>query len=241
MKAWVFVEGPADKLGLDALWADWRTRLSDKGWGIVIIPLNSKANFLKKFGARAAEKLAGDARDVVVGLPDLHPTLPFSGTAFEHADARTLKALQRRAVRKALEEVYDVSAQKADAFMQRLWPSVFRHDFEMLLLAAADALRVHLGTDEKLGKWRVPVEDQDFEQPPKRIIERLFRAKSTRRRAYLDTRDAPAVLRKVKDVRSILRTNSGQWTCPEFAATLKWLGNQTGVPPCDLSDFEPAA
>lgn len=232
MKVWVFVEGVADKLGLEALWDEWRKRLSTAGWGIAIVPLDTKANFLKKFGARAAEKLVGGGQDLVVGLPDLYPTEPFRAD-FEHKDAATLKELQRRRVRAALNQAHG-AGKRANELMQRFYPSVFRHDFEMLLLAAVDALRDHLGTPDELGNWRVPVEDQNLGDPPKRVIETLFLAKSNRKRAYRDTRDARAVLRRVNDLRAMLRTESGQWTCPEFVGVLKWLGERTSVPACQL-------
>ena len=236
MKAWIFVEGLADKLGLEALWSEWQTRLREENWAIEIIPLANKANFLRKLGARAAEKLVGGDHDVVVGLPDLYPT--FSDAGFRHSDVMSLKAIQRDAVRVSLREIFRISSAKAVSFMLRFFPSAFRHDFEMLLLAAVDDLRKHLGTTKALETWRVPVEDQDLERPPKRLVEELFLTKSSRRRAYRDTKDAPAILRSVKKdhLRAVLRTKSGQWTCPEFVALLKWLGEQTNVPVCDLRD-----
>jgi hypothetical protein len=235
VKVWVFVEGPADKLGLEALWTKWRVRLKAAGWGLVIVPLQSKANFLRKFGTRAAEKLAHDGQDLVVGLPDLYPTAPFNDSEFRHPDVGSLKELQRRTVEKALRDHHGVAGTRVEDCIQRLRPSVFRHDFEMLLLAAVDALRDHLGTSERLGHWRVPVEDQDLVRPPKRLIETLFLTKSRRRKAYRDTKDAPAILSKVTDLRAILLAKGGQWTCPEFVALLQWLGDRTQVPICDLS------
>lgn len=234
MKVWVFVEGASDKLGLEALWTDWRRRLGAQRWGIAVVPLANKANFLKKFGARAAEKLVGSTSDVVVGLPDLHPVTPFQNTVFKHDDVNELKEVQRRTVRDALQTTHRIDGDRADDLLGRLLPSVLKHDFEMLLLAAVDALRVQLGTSENLGNWRIPVEEQNLGKPPKRVVEELFLTKSKLRKAYRDTRDAPAILRRVNDLPAILRTNSGQWTCPEFVAVLKWVGERTGVPACAL-------
>lgn len=234
MKVWVFVEGVADQMGLETLWSDWRVRLRDAGWGIAVIPLNSKANFLRKFGARAAEKLIAEPRDLVVGMPDLHPTVPFQRTAFAHDDAASLKRLQVDAVRAAVEQIYPAYSDGIDTLLERTFASVFRHDFEMLLLAAVDALRAHLRTSDRLGNWRKPVEDQNLHKPPKRVVEELFLTKSRRRHAYRDTKDAPAVLRKVKDLRHMMRMNDGAWTCPEFVTVLKWMGRQTGVSVCEL-------
>ncbi len=234
MRAWIYVEGPSDKLGLDALWTQWCGRMRAAGRGITIIPLMNKANFLKKVGQRAAEKLAANDSDVVVGLPDLYPTAPFARTSWAHSDAAALKAVQLRQVRAALTETQRLSAKRADAALTRFFPSLFKYDFEMLLLAAEDALRATLGTAERLGGWRVPVEEQNLDRPPKRIIEELFVTKSSTRTRYRDTRHAPATLRRVADLSQILRTSDGRSTCPEFVDMLRWLGERLGSPCCEL-------
>jgi len=187
LKAFVFVEGPSDKLGLEALWEPWRQRLRTKRAGIEVIPLVNKAQFLRKFGERAAEKLVGSDRDVVVGLPDLYPTDPFTkNSKTRHLNANDLKSVQAEAVRVALKETHHVQDERADVLLTRCFPSVLKHDFEMLLLAAKDALRQVIGTTDSLRGWRIPVEDQNDQRPPKRIVEDLFLAK--RRRAYRDTK-----------------------------------------------------
>ena len=99
-----------------------------------------------------------------------------------------------------------------------------------LLLAAVEHLRAALGTRERLGTWRTPVEDQDQARPPKRVVEELFRTKSCEKREYRDTRDARSVLARVENVRDILYTESGQVTCPVFKAMLDWLGGRLGTP-----------
>lgn len=237
MKAWVFVEGPSDRLGLEVLWQPWRQRLQARRVGIAIIPLVNKAQFLRKFGERAAVKLVENAGDVVVGLPDLHPTDPFRKDArVRHEDAEGLKRIQRTAVLRALQATHGLSTEQAEQYAQRCFPSLFKHDFEMLLLAAKQELRDALGTAEALGSWRVPVEDQNLDRPPKRVVEELFRTKSARRRSYLDTKDAPAVLRRVGDLRAILRTPSGGWTCPEFVGMLRWLGDRLGEHCCSFEE-----
>lgn len=232
MKAWVYVEGPSDKLALEALWRPWRNRLREKRHGLVVVPMDTKANLLKKLGPRAAEKLRDNDSDVVVGMPDLYPA--FEHAAFQHSDVASLKQLQQRLVRDALVSAPRLSRTKADHCMPRFLPAVFKHDFEMLLLAAKDALRNALRTTERLGDWRVPVEDQNFARPPKRVIEDLFRTKSVSRRSSLETRDAPKILGSVTDLGAILRTDSGAVTCPEFVAVLRWLGDRFGEPCCTL-------
>ena len=103
-----------------------------------------------------------------------------------------------------------------------------KHDLEVLLLAARTELRAYLKTSDHLGGWRNPVEEQDQNNPPKRIVEGLFKAKL--RRTYRDTKDASAVLRAVSDLRTILYGDSQQMQCPAFKEMLDWVGQRTGVP-----------
>src|SRR5262249_20053200 len=68
-----------------------------------------------------------------------------------------------------------------------------KHDLEVLLLACPERLRERLGTRDALqGRWRKPVEEQNDQQPPKRIVEGLFNR--YRKRRYADTVDAPWIL-----------------------------------------------
>ena len=139
-----------------------------------------------------------------------------------------MKDVQINAVRKALRDTHAQSDAEIESALRRLLPSLFKHDFEMLLLAAKEQLRTVIGTTDSLGGWREVVEEQDLDRPPKRVVEELFRTKSKRRKSYLATRDAPAVLRRVSDVRTILKSSSGQCTCPEFVSVLMWLGEKLG-------------
>lgn len=103
MKVWVFVEGESDRIALTALWQRWQAELQKSGWGIHVIPLDNKTNFFKKIGARAAEKITHDAKDVVVGMPDLYPYVEYSTTEYKHGDVSELQAVQKRLVLEALQ------------------------------------------------------------------------------------------------------------------------------------------
>jgi hypothetical protein len=230
MKVWVFVEGPADRLALEALWDDWRARLRIAHHGVSIHPLEGKSYYLRKIGIRAAEKLAGDSQDVVVGLPDLYPNKEYENTEYRHDGLDALQEVQRRQVRQSLVKDFRLSPPDADNYLQRFYPTALKHDLEMLILAAQGELGRVLGTTDGLGSWVKPVENQNQLRPPKRIVEELFLHKSRRKKAYRDTKDAPAVLGKVANLRSLLYTLSGQPNCPAFKETLDWLGEKTGVP-----------
>jgi hypothetical protein len=224
MKVWVYVEGTADKNGLYALWEKWRAKLKLSGWGIEIIPLDDKTRFFRKIGPRSAEKLLNNRSDLVVGLPDLYPNQPYQGSEYQHTDLDALKMVQFKLVQNALKN----KSVDSSRLMDRFFPSAFKHDFEMLLLAAREELRLHLSTEDTLGNWRHPVEDQNQNHPPKRVVEELYRTK--KRTGYRDTKDAQAVLGKVADINSILFDKSGQLQCPVFKEMLDWIGAKTNVP-----------
>lgn len=231
MKIWLYVEGESDRLALTELWVRWQEALQSRGHGIRIIPLEAKPRFLKKIGPRAAEKLAASGRDIVVALPDFYPNVPYANTDLRHETVDQLRELQRRAVARALENVFRIGGENLSQALTRFFASTLKHDMEMLLLAAKDQLRDVLGTKDRLGNWRAPVEEQDQQgRHPKRIVEELFRTKTAPKRAYRDTKDAPAVMRKVRDIRQIVFLESGIVNCPLFKEMLDWVGGMTGVP-----------
>ena len=228
MKIWVFVEGEADRIALNTLWSSWRTELGKKGWGIQIHPLDDKSRYFRKIGHRAAEKIVNSDSDLVIGLPDLYPNMVYSCTEFRHADLSELKTIQTRLVRDALQTVFLLSPTKTQTTLTRFFPSALKHDLEALILAAVDELRQTLGTEEKLGNWRHPVEDQNQQKSPKYVVEELFRTKKCR--CYRDTVHAKVVLEKVTDIKKILFSSSGQLECPVFKETMDWIAEKTDVP-----------
>ena len=228
MKVWVFVEGESDRLALNALWDNWRAALQNKGWGLQVLPLDTKDKFLRKIGPRGAEKLKADAHDLVVGLPDYYPNGPYTHTDLKHETVEQLQDLQVRAVEARL--AASLQGESLRRALNRFWPSVLKHDMEMLLLAAEEQLRQVLRTSERLGAWRIPVEEQDQHKPPKRIVEELFRTKTPGKRAYRETRDAPAVLQRVRQITDLLFLEDGRENCPVFKAMLDWVGEKTGIP-----------
>jgi hypothetical protein len=227
MKVWVYVEGDSDRLALLQLWRPWQCELRSKGWGVRIVPLDNKAKFLKKIGVRAAEKLVGDELDLVVGLPDLYPAHTEGDPEFHHCDLAGLVALQQRQVERALRESF--GRPDVGSLMPRFHPAALKHDLEVLLLAAKDALQAHLGTKRTLGiQWCNPPEDQNQQQPPKYIVEELFRTELKRK--YRDTTDAPNVLRRTSTQREVLFDEHEAVQCPVFKGVVDWIGGLTGVP-----------
>jgi len=214
VKVWFYVEGQSDVNALLALFANWCDRMRNKGWGIQVIPLRNKSEYFRKLGARAAEKLLADQGDLVVGLPDYYPNLPYRGGQFQHDTFDALIQLQERLLAQTLQR----QSAGNSPFMSRFHASALKHDLEMLLLAAEDPLIARLGQGVNLARWKRPVEDQNQKDPPKRVIEGLFFEKTGR--AYRDTIDAPAVLGRVANMKTLLFNSSGQPQCPVFKAML---------------------
>lgn len=234
MKVWVFVEGEGDRNGLTNLWQKWQASLGEAGWGMAILALQNKSQFLRKIGHRAAEKLCADPSDLVVALPDLYPYREYDVTPFRHRNAQELQQVQKTRVSEALRDICGLKGTVAQGYLNRFYASCLKHDLEMLLLAAQKELREYLRTQDQLGKWRQPVEDQDDNTPPKRVVESLFKTKL--KRAYRDTKDAGAVLKKVADLSNILFDSSQRTQCPVFKATLDWIANHTNVPAYRAAD-----
>lgn len=220
MKVWVYVEGQSDVRALDALWGEWKLRLNDSGWGIKTIPLKNKHEYLRKIGSRATEKLTNDSSDLVVGLPDLYPNrgLP---TEYGHGGLSELKDLQTRLVGRNLQSV--VSKTDLDSCIARFYAGAFKHDMEVLLLAATSQLQSRLRMAKNPRGWRRPPEQQNQNKPPKRVVEELFRTSLKRR--YNDITDSSAILKcaNLHDVAA---------QCPTFRALIDWIGEKTGVRAC---------
>lgn len=230
MKVWIFVEGESDRKGLEALFGSWRSRLHDARWGLQIMALGGKSEYLKKIGDRVASRLKEDIRDVVVAAPDLYPMRPFDEGPYAHHEVSVLAKVMERDVEASLIHRFKVPTTQVASFLGRFHATALKHDLEMLLLAVPEELARRLGTTEKLTGWRQPVENQNDGNPPGHIVETLFKTKSIKRRTYAKTTDAAAVLGKVRDLRSVLYTQHGQLQCPFFKTLLDWVGNMTSVP-----------
>jgi len=130
--------------------------------------------------------------DLVIGLPDLHPVANYQGTQYAHTDHASLSQLQVALVARALRETYGVAQPNIAPHLARFYATSLKHDLEMLLLAAHDALQEVLGA-RVVRTWRQPVEEHNLQDPPKRVVERLFRTRSAKKRSYKDTLHAQQV------------------------------------------------
>ena len=225
MKVWIFVEGKSDVQALSALLNGWKQNLSAKGWGIQLIPLESKSKYFRKIGSRATEKLANDARDLVVGLPDLYPNGNYANTDYMHNNLQELQGVQTHLVKQHVQQMGRRT--DIDSHMARFYASALKHDLEMLLLAATSQLQSRLNMSNRPSGWRRPPENQNQNKPPKKIVEELFRRHIGR--PYREIVDSHAILSKA-DLREVVFDEHGTVQCPVFRAMIDWIGKKTGVP-----------
>lgn len=220
MKVWIFVEGRSDVRALNALWGNWKQELGKEGWGIQLISLENKAKYFKKIGHRAVEKLIYDTYDLAIGLPDLYPNREYSDTVHKHVNLGELTDVQTQLVGRELKN-QGVRGVEVESHMDRFYAAAFKHDMEVLLLAAASQLQSRLKMSNKPRGWRNPPEEQNQDKPPKIIVQDLFRRH--RKKSYRENVDGPAILRDA-DLEQVAKQ------CPTFAAVIDWIGEKTGVP-----------
>lgn len=193
MKVLVYVEGRSDQRALEQILSPVLEQARQNGAGIRFLVKGNKELILEEVPLGAARHLAENQQDGVIALPDLYPMAKFDETRHRHRSPGELKSLLLRSFREHAAELR-LPGDVQDRFI----PHCQKHDLEALLLAAREPLRKRLGTRDQLkGAWRVPVEDQDDELPPKRVVERLF-AKYRKKPGYDENVDAPWILHRAK-------------------------------------------
>lgn len=187
MKIIVYVEGPSDRDGLGALFDSLIKQAAQNGCRIQFVPMEGKHPLVTKVPLRAVNILRNDRDAHVFTLPDLYPPL-----GHPHSSGAELKQTLVRAFQDECKRL------KVDftRLAERFHVHCLKHDFEVLLLASEDKLKRYLGLQAFPSqiRWRQPVEGQDHQKPPKRVIEELFQHV---KRRYIDTFDAPLILQGI--------------------------------------------
>lgn len=190
MRLIVYVEGPSDQKALQALLKPLIAIGRGHGVGVSFLPQNGKAAILTDVPRKAAEHLRQYPEDWVFAVPDLYPMAPYDKGPHKHRSFAEMVDLLQARFRDRANDL-----RLAADIRNHFRVHCLKHDLEALILAAPDALRQRLKTRDALqGGWRRPVEDQNDDKPPKRIVEQLFKKYS--KRDYVDTSDALWVLER---------------------------------------------
>ena len=194
MRVNVFVEGPSDKFAMEALLRPIIERKRQSGIDIEFFGRGAgdrKLHVVQTVPMEAVNILRNDATSLVVALPDLSP----KNKGCKHETAEQLYAGMQAIFARTLANKHIVDERIKDRF----YVFCFKHDLEALVLACEDALRIRLETDIFRVQWHKPVEDQNHDRYPKRVVEDLF---SAHRHRYKDTVDAPVIL-GVSDISTV--------------------------------------
>ena len=183
-EVFVYVEGPSDQLGMRELLADIMEHAAGNGNKVDFYPLNGKEPLLNKGPKKAINILRNRPNSYVFLVPDLYPP----NKPFTHSSYNELKGELERRFRD------DMQRKNCDARLaDRFFVHCFKYDLEALILASEEALLTRLEKQKFSQSWTNPVEDQDHDKPPKRIVEALFRDAGMK---YKDTADVPWVLKR---------------------------------------------
>lgn len=187
-KVFVYVEGPSDKLAMEALLGGLIDTKREMGIDIEFFEAPSghkKQSVLLKVPRKAVEIIRNYPDAIVVALPDLYP----KNIEFPHETIQEL----RDGVMKIYDRVLDEKGiENKQYYKQRFFVHCFKHDFESLILASEAGLKARLGIEKLDITWSTPVEDQNHGRPPKSVVEELF---SSNGKKYKETIDAPVILR----------------------------------------------
>jgi len=183
-EVFVYVEGPSDQLGMRGLFAGVIELAKQKGETVDFYPLNGKEPLLNKGPIRAINILRNKPNSYVFIVPDLYPkNKPFPHTTYadlkDHLKRRFNEELRRKGCDSRLAD--------------RFFVHCFKYDLESLILASEEALLSRLKRNKFSQSWAKPVEDQDHNNPPKRVVETLFRDAGM---SYKGTADVPWILQR---------------------------------------------
>ena len=187
MRILVYVEGPSDKLSLEAVLAPLLEEKRQQGIAITFHeapPGDKKARVLNAVPAKAVNILCNDPDTIMVAIPDLYP----KNHGFPHNSVDELcDGIKQNFI-------HAVELRGCDRrIINRFFVFCFVHDLEALLLAVPNLLRQRIDLKNLKTCWKIPVEEQNNQQPPKYVVQELFKAAGKK---YRDTVDSPIILSK---------------------------------------------
>ncbi|MFN6473430.1 MAG: DUF4276 family protein [Nostoc sp. SerVER01] len=192
MKVEIYVEGTSDKYAMEALLSNLIEEKLQQGIKIEFFPVkgsnndrggNAKKDLLTKTPIKAVNIIRNNPTTIVVIMPDLYP----QNIGFEH---ETIQELQN-GILENFNQVLQSKQITDNRLRERLRVFCFKHDLEALILAAESQLRSVLGVNSLSVTWTRPVEDQNNNVPPKKIVEEIF---ITCGKKYKETVDAKIIL-----------------------------------------------
>ncbi len=175
MRVIIYVEGPSDKNAMEALLVNLIDQKSEEGVSIKFFAIkgpnndrggDAKRDLLLKAPIKAVDTL-NDPNSIVIILPDLYPrNKEFPHETFQQLEAGIMNNFSQALQRKGIQD---------ERLEARFKVFCFKYEMEALILAAESGLRGKLGVTDLDVTWTIPVEDQNHDRPPSKIVEQLFR------------------------------------------------------------------
>src|SRR3990172_12869416 len=137
MRIFVYVEGPSDKLSMEALLRPLIETASQKGCKIIFHNLGNKHKVFTKGPLKAVDRLKNHNRDYVVLLPDLYPRNTFK----QHATPAELK----KVLVDEFEHILKRKGINDSRINNRFFVHCFKYDLEALILACPEILKTRIG------------------------------------------------------------------------------------------------
>lgn len=196
MKVEIYVEGTSDKLAMVALLAPLIEHKLQHGISINFYPVkgnnndrggNAKKELLIKTPNKAIDIIRNNPATIVVIMPDLYP----KNIGFDH---ETIQELQN-GILNNFNQALESKGINDNRLRDRFRVFCFKHDLEALILAAESQLKSVLEVNDLPITWTKPVEDQNHNVPPKRIVEQIFDRCGKK---YRGTVDSPRILGSAK-------------------------------------------
>ena len=183
----IYVEGPSDQAAMEALLEPLIEEKSREGIVITFsraLRGDRKRYILLEVPRRAVDIIISKPHTIVVAMPDLYPR----NKGFKH---ETFDELKTGILRNFSNALRHKGAADDSCVRERFRVFCFKYDLEALVLASQEALRKQLGIDRLKVTWRTPVEDQDHDNPPRQIVESLFKEHG---QTYKTREHAPLIL-----------------------------------------------
>jgi hypothetical protein len=214
LKVLIYVEGASDEAAMGELLHPLLQRKQAEGIEIRFLEAQGgdhKKDILLQVPFRAARILSNNPDAVVVALPDLYPR----NKGFPH---ETFAQLREGVMQRFKNALKSIGLGEDTRYLDRFKVFCFKHDLEALVLAAYEALALRLETESLDVTWKLPVEDQNHNFPPKRVVEEIFQHYG---QTYEEVVDAPLIL-GLADYRNVADA------CPQcFKPFVEFLENLT--------------
>ena len=186
-QVFIYVEGRSDVLAMNALLKPLIEHKYQQQVSLEFFEAprgDKKKGLLLKTPEKAVSILQNNLLAEVAIMPDLYP----KNKGFPHERFAEMHVGILTEFRKVLAKRQITDNQHLFA---RFHVFCFKYDLEALVLAAPDALVLRLAVDTLHSTWTIPVEDQNHDTPPKRIVEQLFQQYQSR---YIEAVDCPLIL-----------------------------------------------